>query len=140
MRLHFLAARKDRSRELCALSADVIRLGAQVADRDKRLAMADDMIAELAVRHDWFHDNWETEHARANAAAAANQRLGAALNDANRKVRELERIAGPYVEARHTPSPIYTEVTGEHPLPVWPDNETTTELRTVGAGELAGAR
>lgn len=140
MRLHFLAARRDRSREMWSLSADVIRLGAQVADRDQRLAMADDMIAELAVRHDWFHDNWETEHARANAAAAANQRLGAALNDANRKVAKLERIAGPYVEARHAASPIYTEVTGEHPLPVWPDNETTTELRTVGAVELAGAR
>ncbi len=146
MRIHLFTDRRDRNRELWVMSADVIRLTTrladrdqQIADRDQRLAVAGETITELTVDCGWFHERWMAEGQRAVNAIAANHRLGVALADERYKVRELEKIAGPLVDARHTASPIYTEVTGEHPLPVWPDNETTTKLRTLTlADAMAG--
>jgi hypothetical protein len=127
------------------MSADVIRLTSHLADRDRLLAVADgrrieadETIAGLTVDCAWFHDNWVTQGNRAIAAVAANHRLGVALADERRKVRKLEKIAGPYVEARHAASPIFSEVTGEHPLPVWRDKDETAELRILTLADALG--
>jgi hypothetical protein len=145
MRLHFLAARRDRSRELWVMSADVIRLTThladrdqQIADRDQRLAAADETNAGLTADCAWFHDHWMTEANRANSAVAANHRLGVALADERRKIADLEKIAGRHVDSRHAASPIFMEVTGEHPLPVWRDKDETAELRTLTLADALG--
>lgn len=133
MRLNPFANCRVARREAWSLSAGVILRDAKLADRDRQLADVRGELAEAAEARDYFKDQYEAAHRRAERVTGANQRLGTALGEERAKVTALEKIAGPYVEARTAPTPAYDEVTSEHPLPTWPDSETTTELRFAGA-------
>lgn len=129
MRLNPFADRRAARRELRSLRADKARLTAQLKDRNRQLRLAKDSVGKLTAELALLRDCWQEEHNRGGSAMDANQRLGVALAEERRKVAALEKIAGPYTDPRHTPTPAYDQVTSEHPLPTWPDSETTTELR-----------
>jgi hypothetical protein len=87
---------------------------------------------EVIEARDYFKGRYMAEHKRAEAAEgrAIDAEtvvvcLDGQLAEERRKVAALEQIAGPYRDSSDEPSPIYTEVTQDIPLP---DGEATINL------------
>lgn len=133
-------ARRQTPREL---RRECARLTADLTDRDARLAAADKLVADTAkerddanAERDWFHDRWVETGRRALDAEAAFACVEKQLAAAEKKITDLEAIAGEHVDSADTPSPIYSEVTQDIPLP---DGEDTLSIPVMSLVAL-GAR
>jgi hypothetical protein len=140
--------RRGKHRQTPAeLRADNERLTGELAETRAELAGARQELADRTEERDWFHDHWIEAGEHAAEAEIVVGCLTKQLEAERRKVADLEAIAGPHRPSADEPSPIYTEVTGEHPLPDFTetkpaaDAEATVQLPAVKtlAGALGGA-
>jgi len=133
-------ARRQTPREL---RREVEQLKAELAALTDRLAAADELLTATAKERDdareerdWFHDRWVEVGHQAREAGIVVACLEKQLAAAEKKVADLEAIAGPHVDSVDTPSPIYSEVTQDIPLP---DGEATLSIPVMSLVAL-GAR
>jgi hypothetical protein len=120
--------RRQTPRQLRAANE---QLTAKVAEQEALLCETDEVITALIQERDWFHEHLASESKRAEEAEIVAACLGRQLETERKKVADLEAIAGPHVDSTDSPSPIYSEVTDEHPLPDF----TGTPLATVEDAE-----
>jgi len=91
-------------------------LAGQLAERDAWLVAADQLVGQLVLERDWFHQHWLEDGNRAYEAECVVGHLETQLDEERAKVTALEQIAGPYTDSANTPSPIFNEVTQEIPI------------------------
>lgn len=136
MRLNPFAVRGKRGQTPAQVRRERDELAADKAALQDQLAAAREIIAELEEQRDWFHAKWIEVGHRDIDSSLAVAHLDAQLTEALKKLRDLEAIAGPHVDAADTPSPIFSEVTQEIPLP---QCETTLSIPVMSLVAL-GAR
>jgi hypothetical protein len=104
-----------------------------------QVATLQSSVKEAVETAGWFNDRLKEEYARAEQATKraedaelVNDCLTKELETERRKVADLEAIAGPHVPAEETESPIFAEITTEHPLPefteTYPEPDFSTDL------------
>jgi len=136
MRLNPFSTRGKRGQTPAQVRRERDQLAADKATLQDQLEAARELIAELEEQRDWFHDRWIEVGHRDIASSLAAAHLAEQLTEALKKLRDLEAIAGPHVDSVDTPSPIYSEVTQDIPLP---DGETTLSIPVMSLVAL-GAR
>jgi hypothetical protein len=100
------------------LAGQLAERDTQLAERDAWLVAADQLVGQLVLERDWFHQHWLEDGNRAYEAECVVGHLEAQLDEERAKVTALEQIAGPYTDSADTPSPIFNEVTQEIRIPV----------------------
>lgn len=131
MRLNPFGGRGARRQTPAQVRRERDRLVADNTALADELVAAGHVIANLTEDCDWFHDHWVQVGHRAMDAELVAAHLEQMLAEANRKVTDLEAIAGPHVDSRTAPEPLYAAVAERR------DGEITREFRALPAGPVS---
>lgn len=135
MRLNPFARSGRHGQSPAEVRAERDRMAADKAELAARLKAADELIGNLVQERNWFHDRWIEAGQRAVEAETVVGCLEGQLAEERQKVADLEAIAGPHVPATETESPIYSEVTSEHPLPAFTEKYPAPDFSDAPAAD-----